>query len=82
LIASTSTLRLADYLFAKDIMVGGTAVWRDDKSFSADLTVKGSGTSGGRLRLEGSWIGGGPAGKFKISGMLGGRKVALLLSQS
>jgi pimeloyl-ACP methyl ester carboxylesterase len=80
--ASTSTLRLTDYLFAKDIMVSGTAVWRDDKSFSADLTVKGSGTSGGRLRLQGSWIAGGPVGKFKISGMLGERKVALLLSQA
>src|SRR5262249_38090538 len=29
--------------FAKDVIVDGTVIWGDDKSFVADLTIKGSG---------------------------------------
>lgn len=80
--SSTSTLTLDDYAFARDVIVNGTAVWADDKSFSAVLTVEGSGTAGGTLSVEGSWIASGPVGKFRVSGTLGGKQVAILLPES
>jgi pimeloyl-ACP methyl ester carboxylesterase len=78
----TSTLTLTDCAFAYDVIVGGSVIWRDDKLFVADLRVRGSGTAGGELHVEGSWIGSGPVRKFKVSGTLGGRKVAVLVLQA
>ena len=48
----------------------------------ADLTVSGTGTAGGTLHVEGTWEAPGPVGKFKVSGTLGGRQVALLLPEA
>jgi pimeloyl-ACP methyl ester carboxylesterase len=77
-----STLTLTDYVFAEDVIVNGTALWQDDSSFSAALTVEGAGTAGGQLSVQGSWIASGPVAKFKISGKLGGKEVHLLLPQA
>ena len=44
--SSASTLLLNDVVFAADMSVNGTAVWRSGHSFPADLTVKGAGTPG------------------------------------
>ena len=63
-------------------MVNGTITWAADNSFVADLTVSGSGTAGGTLHVEGSWVVPGPVGKFKVSGMLGGKQVAVLVPEA
>jgi len=46
------------------------------------LTVSGTGTAGGTLHVEGTWEAPGPVGKFKISGALGGRQVAVLVPEA
>lgn len=73
---------LANCAFAKDVLVNGTAVWGADLSFAADLTVSGAGTAGGTLHVEGTWQAPGPVGNFKVSGMLGGRQVAVLVPEA
>jgi pimeloyl-ACP methyl ester carboxylesterase len=73
---------LLNCAFATDITVSGTVVWGADRSFVANLTVSGSGTAGGSLHVEGSFEAPGPVGKFKISGMLGGRQVAALAPEA
>jgi len=57
-------------------------VWGVDASLVADLSVSGVGTAGGTLHVEGSWQAPGPLGKFRISGTLGGRKVAVLVPEA
>jgi len=49
---------------------------------NGDLTVSGTGTAGGTLHVEGTWEAPGPVGKFKVSGALGGRQVALLVPEA
>jgi hypothetical protein len=78
----TNSVILTDCAFAKDVLVGGSVAWGIDKSFVADLTVTGSGTAGGTLHVEGMWQAPGPVGEFKISGTLGGRKVAVLVPEA
>jgi len=75
------TTTLAGCAFSKDVIVDGTVLWGVDKSFVADLTVSGSGTSGGALHVEGAWQASGPVGKFKISGTIGGHPVAVLVPE-
>ena len=53
-----------------------------DLSFVVDLTVSGSGTTGGTLHVEGTWQAPGPVGDFKINGTLGDRQVAVLVPQA
>ena len=76
------TMSLADCAFATDVTVNGTLTWGSDLSFVADLTVSGTGTAGGTLHVEGTWEAPGPVGKFKVSGALGGRQVALLVPEA
>jgi pimeloyl-ACP methyl ester carboxylesterase len=73
---------LAKCAFAKDVLVNGTVVWRADLSLVANLTVSGAGTAGGSLHVEGTWQAPGPVGKFKISGTLGGRQLAVLVPEA
>ena len=60
----------------------GTVMWKADLSFVADLAVSGTGTTGGNLHVEGAWQAPGPVGNFKVSGMLGGRRVAALVPEA
>jgi hypothetical protein len=68
--------------FARDVTVNGTVLWGGDLSLTADLTVSGPGTAGGTLHLEGTWQAPAPVGSFKVSGMLGGREVAVLVPEA
>jgi hypothetical protein len=45
------------------------------------LTVSGPGTAGGTLHVEGVCQTPGPVGSFAVSGMLGGRNVAVLVPE-
>jgi pimeloyl-ACP methyl ester carboxylesterase len=77
---STATIiTLSNCAFANDVTVNGAVVW--GSSFQADLTVSGAGTSGGILHVEGTFLAPGPVGKFKVSGMLGGKQVAVLVPE-
>jgi len=67
--------------FANDVTVSGTVTWGADLSLSADLTVGGSGTAAGTLHIVGTFEAPGPVGSFKVSGMLGGRQVAVLVPE-
>jgi hypothetical protein len=46
------------------------------------LTVSDPGTAGGTLHIEGTWQAPGPVGSFKVSGMPGGREVAVLVPEA
>jgi pimeloyl-ACP methyl ester carboxylesterase len=87
------TTTLTDCAFAEDVTVNGTVTWfpgdsfvtfgfGGDYSFTADLVVTGTGTSGGSLHVEGKLDAAGPVGKFKVSGVLGGRNVAVLVPEA
>jgi pimeloyl-ACP methyl ester carboxylesterase len=76
------TTSLKNCSFATDVIVNGTVMWGSDMSLTADLTVSGSGTSGGTLHIVGTFEAPGPVGSFKISGQLGGRKVAVLVPEA
>ena len=76
------TTSLKNCSFATDVIVNGTVMWGSDMSLTADLTVSGSGTSGGTLHIVGTFEAPGPVGSFKISGRLGGRKVAVLVPEA
>jgi pimeloyl-ACP methyl ester carboxylesterase len=75
------TTSLGDCSFAADVIVNGTVTWGSDMSLVADLTVSGAGTAGGTLHIAGVFEAPGPVGSFKISGRLGGRKVAVLVPE-
>lgn len=51
-------------------------------SIVADLVLSGAGTAGGTLPVTGFWNNPGPFGMFQISGTLGGRNVAVLVSEA
>jgi pimeloyl-ACP methyl ester carboxylesterase len=76
------TTTLTNCAFAKDVTVNGTVTWDVYGSFVADLTVSGSGTTGGTLHVEGAWQAPGPVGNFKVSGTLGGKQVAVLVPEA
>ena len=76
------TTTLTNCVFATDVTINGSLVWGADRSFVADVIVSGSGTAGGNLHIAGTWEASGPVGKFKISGMLGGRRVAALVPEA
>jgi len=78
----TTSITLDSCAFATDVLVSGTLLWGADKSVVGDLTVTGSGTAGGTLQVEGTWQAAGSVGDFKISGTLGGRKVAVLVPEA
>jgi hypothetical protein len=78
------TTTLTGCAFATDVTVSGTIAWGfgGDNSFVADLVVSGAGTGGGTLHVEGFWQAPGPVGNLKVSGMLGGRQVAVLVPEA
>jgi hypothetical protein len=63
-------------------MVSGTVTWEVFGSLHGELTVTGPGTAGGTLHVDGSWEGPGPVGKFKVSGTLGDKQVAVLVPEA
>lgn len=89
---TTWTATLTECAFAEDVTVSGTVTWSPgspamlgnpgDGSFTADLTVGGSGTKGGTLRVQGKWQARGPVGNFKVTGTLGGKSVAVLVPEA
>ena len=72
--------------FASDVTVSGTVTWAIaiDASLVADLQVAGSGTKGGTLHIEGVWLPPGhrAVGQFKVTGTLGGHRVAVLVPEA
>ncbi len=74
-------LTLTDCAFTLDVKISGTISWPWDNSVVADLTVSGTGTAGGTLHVEGAWYVPGPVGTFKVTGTLGGKKVAVLVPE-
>jgi pimeloyl-ACP methyl ester carboxylesterase len=76
------TVSLSDCAFSKDVIVNGTEVWGADNSIVADLIVTGPGTAGGTLHVDGFWLVPGPVGEFKVSGMLGGKRFAVLVPEA
>jgi pimeloyl-ACP methyl ester carboxylesterase len=76
------TTTLTNCVFATDVTINGSLVWGADRSFVADVIVSGSGTAGGNLHIAGTWEAPGQVGNFKITGMLGGRKVAALVPEA
>jgi pimeloyl-ACP methyl ester carboxylesterase len=76
------TATLTNCVFASDVTINGSMVWGLDLSFVADLTVSGPGTAGGTLHVEGSFEAPGPVDSFKVSGMFGGRTVAVLVPEA
>jgi hypothetical protein len=85
---------LTNCAFAEDVIVTGTSTFSPgtscfnafagagDWSFSADVTVTGTGTKGGTLHIEGKWEAPGPVGNFKVTGTLGGQNVAVLVPEA
>jgi pimeloyl-ACP methyl ester carboxylesterase len=76
------TMTLTGCAFATDVIVNGTAIWRSNQSFVANLVVTGPGTAGGTIRVVGYWQAPGAVGNFKITGTLGGKKVAVLVPEA
>jgi pimeloyl-ACP methyl ester carboxylesterase len=78
------TTSLENCSFATDVIVNGTVTWAlgSDMSLSAELTVSGSGTAGGTLHIAGFLDAPGSVGNLRISGMLGGHKVAVLVPEA
>jgi pimeloyl-ACP methyl ester carboxylesterase len=72
---------LSNCTFSQDVATSGTIIWSSDFSVTADLTVSGSGTSGGTLHIVGFWQGSGPVGYFQVSGLLDGKNVAVLVPE-
>ena len=79
---SAWTTTLTNCAFSKDVTVNGTVTWVYNGALVADLAVSGSGTAGGTLHIEGTWQAPGPVGNFKISGKLGGKRVAVLVPEA
>jgi len=73
------TITLTNCSFATDLIVNGTVVWGADNSITGVLTVSGPGTTGGVLNINGFFDIPGPAGNFSLTGMLGGKRVAVLV---
>ena len=79
---SVWTTTLTNCAFATDVIVNGTVIWDLFGSFTAELTVSGSGTAGGTLNVTGTWQAPGPVGSFSVTGTLGGKTVAVLVPEA
>jgi pimeloyl-ACP methyl ester carboxylesterase len=75
------TTTLANCAFASDLVVSGSFVFGafTDGSLVGDFTVSGAGTAGGTIHVSGFWLVPGPITNLSISGMLGGKQVAVLI---
>jgi pimeloyl-ACP methyl ester carboxylesterase len=76
------TANLSNCAFSTDVIVNGTVIWGADNSIVADLTVSGTGTAGGTLHVEGFWLVPGAVGNFRVTGRLGGKRVAVLVPEA
>lgn len=79
---SSWTTTLTNCQFANNVIVNGIVIWTVEGAFSADLTVSGTGTAGGNLQVEGTWMAPGPVGNFEVTGTLGGKQVAVLVPEA
>lgn len=79
---SSIVITLTNCSFSTDLIVNGTLTWAFDNSIVADLTLSGPGTSGGSLHIMGFWENPGPVGKFRVTGTLGGKQVAVLVPEA
>ncbi|MBZ5688472.1 MAG: alpha/beta hydrolase [Acidobacteriia bacterium] len=79
---SVWTTTLTNSAFSKDVTVNGTVTWNYGGALVADLFVGGSGTASGSLHVEGTWEAPGPVGNFKVTGILGGKQVAVLVPEA
>jgi pimeloyl-ACP methyl ester carboxylesterase len=73
------TVTLTNCAFATDVIVNGTFVWGADNSIIGVLMISGPGTAGGTLHINGFFDIPGPVGNFSLTGMLGGKQVAVLV---
>jgi len=83
--SSGVVMKLSGCAFASDVSVDGTVTWHSgsvDMALTADVSVKGSGTAGGTLHLSGAFQAPGPVGNYRVSGQLGGKRVALVIPES
>ena len=88
------TLTLLDCAYTADVSVSGLVTWAhsdilefggllaDDRPLTADLIVSGPGTAGGTLHIAGSWQSNDPKDNFRVTGTLGGKKVAVLVPEA
>ena len=79
---SSFTTTLTDCAFAADVIVSGTFTLESDNSLVADLVITGPGTAGGTIHVAGFWEAPAPVGNFKVTGKLGGKKVAVLVPEA
>ena len=73
------TVTLTNCAFATDVIVNGTFVWGADNSIIGVLMISGPGTAGGTLHINGFFDIPGPVGNLSLTGMLGGKQVAVLV---
>jgi pimeloyl-ACP methyl ester carboxylesterase len=76
-VAGSTTL--SNCAFSKDVIISGTINWSANPSIVADLVVSGPGTAGGTLHIDGTVQATGPVGNLKVTGTLGGKRVAVLV---
>jgi len=65
-----------------DVIVNAVITLESDDSLVADRVVAGSGTAGGTIHVTGFREAPGPVGNFKITGTIGGKKVAVLVPEA
>ena len=78
----TWTTTLANARFANDVQVSGTVIWAGDYSVAADLVVTGPGKNSGTLHIAGAFLAGAVADNFVVTGVLGNRKVAVVVPET
>ena len=75
------TITLAGAQSTTDVAVSGVVTWGGDNSVVADLTVSGPGTAGGTLHITGAYVVAPPVGSFSVTGVLGGKPVAVTVPE-
>ena len=77
------TITLSNCAFSNDVLVSGTVTWNStSRGFTANLTVSGSGTGGGSLQVLGTLGAPGPVRTLRVTGVLGGARVAALVPEA
>lgn len=80
--AAEWALTLKECSFSTDVGVSGSLKWGARRLLDADLSLSGSGTQGGTIRVRGTFELPGRVRNFKISGKLGGKNVSLLVPEA
>ena len=76
----TLALDLDGARFARDLAVTGAATWGADGALAADVVVRGA--ASGSLHLEGAVLGAPAAATFRVTGMLAGRRLVVVVAGS